>query len=204
MKNRDDTLEHQLLVAFLIVAFVIGLMGLGIKWVQLNKYRIRCAVNLSKLGKALQLYANDYDGLYPSADKWCDLLIKYKGVKKRKFICLSADSGMYSTTDPIDEANFPADVIFHREYNDIGGQILFMYSVDWCHYAINPNAKPSSPGDMVLLFETKRGWNQFGGPEILSDENHLDKDRKGCNVLFNDGNVKFIKPKNLKKLKWKN
>lgn len=204
MKKRDDTLERQLLVAILIVAFVLGLLWLGINWVQSNKYRILCAANLSKLGKALQLYANDYDGRYPSADKWCDLLVKYTGVEKRKFNCLSVDSGEYSSTDPIDEANFAPEAVFHYEYNDIEGQHLYVYSVQWCHYAINTNAKPNSPGDMVLLFETRRGWNQFGGPEILSDENHLDEDRKGCNVLFNDGNVKFIKPKNLKKLKFKN
>ncbi|MGB2807142.1 MAG: hypothetical protein WBC22_05355 [Sedimentisphaerales bacterium] len=203
MKKRDDTLERQLLVAILIIVCVLGLLWLGINWVKLNEYRILCASNLSKLGKALQLYANDYDGRYPSADRWCDLLVKYKSVNKRKLICKSADSGMYSTTDPIDEVNFAPEAVFHYEYNDVNGQHLFAYSVEWCHYAINTNARPNSPGDMVLLFETRRGWNQFGGPEILSDENHLDEDRKGCNVLFNDGNVKFIKPKNLKKLKFK-
>jgi prepilin-type processing-associated H-X9-DG protein len=66
-------------------------------------------------------------------------------------------------------------------------------------YAVNPNCEPNSPGDMVLLFETKGGWNQSGGPEILTTENHKGK---GCNVLFNDGSVKFIRTKDLTKLKW--
>jgi len=69
-----------------------------------------------------------------------------------------------------------------------------------CSYAINPNCEPNSPPDMVLLFETKGGWNQFGGPEILTTDNH---DGKGCNVLFNDGRVRFVKTKDLRKLKWK-
>ncbi|MHC4396259.1 MAG: hypothetical protein ACYS1A_11460 [Planctomycetota bacterium] len=67
------------------------------------------------------------------------------------------------------------------------------------HYAFNPNCEPNSPPDMVLLFETKGGWNKSGGLEILSYENHY---VKGCNILFNDGRVKFVKPKKLNKLKW--
>jgi len=68
-----------------------------------------------------------------------------------------------------------------------------------CHYAINPNCEPNSPDDIVLLFETKGGWNQFGGPKILTTENHKGK---GCNVLFNDGHVEFIKTERLVELKW--
>ena len=68
-----------------------------------------------------------------------------------------------------------------------------------CSYAINPKAEPNSASDVVLLFETKEGWNQFGGPELMTFDNHY---RKGCNVLFNDGRVKFIKPKQKDKLKW--
>ena len=67
------------------------------------------------------------------------------------------------------------------------------------HYALNPNCEPNSPADTVLLFETKGGWNKSGGPEILNCENHY---VKGCNILFNDGRVEFVKPKNLSKLKW--
>ena len=67
-------------------------------------------------------------------------------------------------------------------------------------YAINPNCEPNSPDDMVLLFETKAGWNQQGGPELLTTENHQDK---GSNILFNDGTVKFIRTEELQTLKWK-
>ena len=70
-----------------------------------------------------------------------------------------------------------------------------------CHYAINPHCQPNSPNDMVLLFETKGGWNQFGGPKILTVEHHR---IKGCNVLFNDGHVEFIKTEDIKKLNWAN
>jgi len=69
------------------------------------------------------------------------------------------------------------------------------------HYAINPNCSPHSPPNTVLLFETKGGWNQYGGPEILTTENHAGK---GCNILFNSGDVNFVETKQLGELKWDN
>ena len=68
-----------------------------------------------------------------------------------------------------------------------------------CHYAINPDCEPNSPNDIVLLFETQEGWNQFGGQELLTTNNHKGK---GCNVLFNDRRVEFVKPERIAELKW--
>jgi len=56
-----------------------------------------------------------------------------------------------------------------------------------------------APPDMVLLFETHPGWNQSGGPEILTTENHQDD---GCNILFADGHVRFVRTRDLNDLKW--
>ncbi len=70
-----------------------------------------------------------------------------------------------------------------------------------CHYAMNPNCTSDSPPDTVLLFETKAGWNQHGGPELFTFDNH---DPKGGCVLLNDGTVKFIRTKEeLQQLRWK-
>jgi prepilin-type processing-associated H-X9-DG protein len=124
-----------------------------------------CRLEMMKIGKALQVYSNDYDNHYPTVDKWCDLLVEHTDIK------LTVD----------------------------GLEARYEWQQNLFEYAINPNAGPNSPPDVVLLFETKKGWNKFGGPEILSSENHY---RKGCNVLFNDGHAKFIKPKQLGQLRW--
>ncbi len=72
---------------------------------------------------------------------------------------------------------------------------------DRCHYAMNPNCGVDSEPNTVLLFETKAGWNQNGGPELFTFDNH--DPRGGC-VLFNDGTVKFIRTEEgLKQLRWK-
>jgi hypothetical protein len=69
------------------------------------------------------------------------------------------------------------------------------------HYAMNPNCKPDSPADMVLLFEARAGWNLHGGPGLFTFDNH---DPKGGCVLLNDGTVKFIRtPEELQQLRWK-
>ena len=70
-----------------------------------------------------------------------------------------------------------------------------------CHYAMNPNCRPSSLPDTVLLFETETGWNQHGGPELFTFDNH---DPKGGCVLLNHGTLKFIRTnEELLNLQWK-
>jgi hypothetical protein len=67
-------------------------------------------------------------------------------------------------------------------------------------YAMNPSCRYDSALDTVLLFEIKAGWNQHGGPELFTFDNH---DPKGGCVLLNDGTVKFIRTKEeLQQLRW--
>lgn len=70
-----------------------------------------------------------------------------------------------------------------------------------CHFAINAACRLDSPGDTVLLFETKAGWNQHGGPELFTFDNH---DPRGGLVLLNDRRVQFVRTaEELKQLRWK-
>jgi hypothetical protein len=73
------------------------------------------------------------------------------------------------------------------------------------NYAFNKNliGKKSTefPPDVVVLFEAKAGWNQFGGPELMNFDNH---ETNGCNVLFNNNRIEFIKPEQVRELNWGN
>lgn len=72
-----------------------------------------------------------------------------------------------------------------------------------CSYAMNGKVAElgaSAPPDLVLLFETHPGWNQVGGPEILTMENHRGE---GCNVVFVDSHVEFVTTQELSRLRWK-
>ena len=72
-----------------------------------------------------------------------------------------------------------------------------------CHYAMNKDAANlgiSAPPDMVLLFETHSGWNQVGGSDILTTDNHQGD---GCNVLFMDFHVEFVRASQIPELRWR-
>jgi hypothetical protein len=108
---------------------------------------------------------------YPESTEWCDIIIQKMPIIK------TSDIGIMT--------------LLKCPGQDEGK----------CHYAMNPNCEPNSPPDMVLLFETKTGWNQHGGPELFTFDNHNPKG--GC-VLLNDGTVKFIRTEDeLKALRWK-
>ena len=158
--------------------------------------KITCGQQLERLGKAMAIYSETNNGKYPAASKWCDLLIEQTDVRGFLFVCKGAREERYHhTINQEDEPNSPWHQIF--SYRDPNGQ---RYYVKRGYYAFNPNTEPNSPDDVVLLFETKGGWNQFGGPELLTTEHHRGK---GSNVLFNDGDAEFVKSRDLEKLKWK-
>ena len=143
-------------------ALLMGILMPALFRVRCLAQRIVCNTNLKQISVTMQLYAQDNDDNYPTASKWCDLLIENYDIDKKTFRCLSTSEGP-------------------------------------CNYAMNPNCAPDSPGDVVLLFESRAGWNQSGGPELLTIENHQGD---GCNVLFNDGHVNFIKSEDVNDLKW--
>lgn len=151
--------------------------------IQAFELRLRCAGNLDTLWYRLRLHHLSPNvsvsgtrasrlGAYPGSQKWCDAIIHaYDGLTSMPRGALVEPYSCPSA----DEGK--------------------------CHYAMNPNCRPDSPEDMVLLFETEAGWNQHGGPELFTFDNH---DPKGGCVLLNDGTVKFIRTEEeLHALRWK-
>ena len=138
--------------------------------------RMACGSNLAHLEKTIQIYSKEHQGRYPNPEKWCTELLKYEQMKKIDFLCAEFK---YRWKHQV----LPWPVPKNKE----------------CYYAMNPDCEPNSPMDTVLLFETEGGWNRFGGPEILSTQNHSGE---GCNVLFNGGYVQFIGTRQLADLKW--
>jgi hypothetical protein len=90
----------------------------------------------------------------------------------------------------------------HRQPADANGESESVRA--WTSdYAMNANSRGrgGSPKDMVFLFESRPGWNQCGGPELFTFDNH---NPKGGLVLLNDGTVKFVRTEEeLKQLRWK-
>ena len=100
--------------------------------------------------------------------------------------------------------NVWCDIIV-REFGQASGDIKAMFRCPKggkgpCDYAMNPQADPNSAPDTILLFECDGGWNQSGGPGLLTTEHH---DDKGCCVSFVNGRVKFVEAVDLDKLRWR-
>ena len=175
-----------------------GLKPLQARW--------ECATRLDRL-----LSEGLWQGLdrspCPDPNHWCDVIVRtvrevhttryeLDGKRRRQypdrviargFTC----PGIHPPTDVNDAQLQPGET-------DSSSQTPDSWVSD---YAMNSNCRDGSPDDMVFLFESKPGWNQHGGPELFTFDNH---DPKGGCVLLNDGKVKFIRTKEeLHALRWK-
>jgi hypothetical protein len=94
--------------------------------------------------------------------------------------------------------------------NDLSSEALRMFKRDLkcpackrgrCNYAMNKDWYMGCLPDTVFLFEAKPGWNQYGGPELFTLDNHTPE---GACVLLHDGTIKFVRTKEeLMQLRWK-
>lgn len=147
--------------------------------VQQIDLRVKCAANMKHLWNRFSLYEKVIKSgffsrrktPYPAPNKWCTSILN-----------------AYRKIEKNDESLIKPYKCPSAGYGE-------------CHFAMNPNCKLESSPYMVLLFETKGGWNQHGGPELFTFDNH--DPRGGC-VLLNDGTVKFIRTtEELQELRWK-
>ena len=176
-------------------------------------FRLRddCAGNLESLyvsGSAL-LLGKDFFGrdakAYPEPTEWCDVIVR--GFRNAYFI---DDNGIRRRSYSEEEISRMFTCPSLRERVDLEHQRARPNESSSpkepaplleSHYAMNPNCGPNSPPDTVLLFETKAGWNQHGGPELFTFDNH---DPGGGCVLLNDGTVKFIRTtEEFQQVRWK-
>ena len=156
------------IVALPFVAILMGIMMPALFKVRTLAFQIVCNQNLTSLGNAMTIYADDNDKTYPTPEKWCDLLIQYADCNEKMLRCKGDTQG-------------PSSYAMNHNVAELGAD---------------------APPDMVLLFESKPGWNQLGGPELLTLENHHDHPGEGCNILFCDGHVEFVRAEDIDELRW--
>jgi prepilin-type processing-associated H-X9-DG protein len=170
---------------------------------------VMCATNVSGLGKALYLYRSDYDGQYPTGDRWCDLLVMNYEVRLESLICKGSDAKIGESSYALNKN------IAGKKSSEIPEGTVVLFETN---YGKNPLGRDGTLGEREWykslnsiseresLKQLKRSekvyklrWNQVGGPELLAEENHKGV---GCNFLFNDGHVEFVKIERLGELKW--
>ena len=169
-----------------------GLKPLRIRW--------KCAENLCHL---------IYRGFWPSTrvprphldpNHWCDTIVELHSNKKERWypdVYIAYIARMF-TCPSVHAAVDENDAYSQPDESDSSGQTPNTWTSD---YAMNSNCRADSPKDMVFLFESRPGWNQHGGPELFTFDNH---NPKGGLVLLNGGEVRFIRTEEeLKQLRWK-
>jgi hypothetical protein len=150
--------------------------------------RLDCGFQFARMTTSSMLFRRHLVA-YPDPNRWCDLTTKS--------LCRLQGSKDAGGEDAIAGTLFrcPGMRQTNTRSSDRGG--LSRVS----HYAMNPECRPNSPDDTVLLFESQSGWNQHGGPELFSVDHH---DPNGGCVLLNDGTVRFIRTREeLSQLRWK-
>ena len=173
-----------------------GLRPLQARW--------KCGVNLSAL-----IYEGLWPGLghrpYLDPNHWCDTVLQ--SYRNQYHYDLDGKTGRVYPDAGVARRFTCPNIHQATDVNDAGSQTNETDSSDqtpktWVSdYAMNSNCREGSPKDVVFLFESKPGWNQNGGPELFTFDNH---DPKGGLVLLNDGTVKFIRTEEeLKQLRWK-
>jgi len=125
--------------------------------------------NMSRIARAMLLYANDHDDKLPDPNHWCDILIDQGNIGLEN-LCIPS----FGIRWPYGLGNWPyglgnwppkegAGINF-----DPGSVIVFPRPrAKKCDFAMNRNCRlfPGN-GDPILLFSSKSGWNQSGGPEL--------------------------------------
>jgi hypothetical protein len=193
-----------LIFVFLTTA---GRREAAVQIANIGAQKIPCTTNLKRLGGALIYYAKQNYHHYPSPDRWCDLLIEHAYVKQEDFQCAGALKGrchyaLNPNAEPISRYQ-DVDNYLESYYSDKKG-LMDLNKEERRFWLPTYRAEHSNKKDVlpkiVLLFETKAGWNQLGEDELLTTENH---EGMGCNILFNNGRVRFVPTERLGDLRWK-
>jgi hypothetical protein len=159
------------------------------------KSRWDCASNLALLNteRTLRLRPPQLPALDPN--RWCDDLaevFRLHGCSEDHIAEVLTCPSVHSAADANGARGKPFDASLPSQPSS---------RVRTSDYAMNPYFESNSRGDAVFLFEAKPGWNQHGGPELFTFDNH---DPKGGCVLLNDGTVRFIRAsEELAQLRWK-
>jgi hypothetical protein len=131
--------------------------------------------NLSRLGRAMLIYANDNDDELPDPNRWCDLLLEAGEVEAENLWAPKvAIRWPYWGAWPFGLGDWPP-----RDRPNLSTakrSVMF-----WprprkgvSDFAMNMGCRTTSADpNTILLFESQPGWNQHGGPELL-DFSRLD------------------------------
>lgn len=163
-----------------------------------------CATNLKGLGTSIMICASDHDDTVFVESNWCDILIMEVDGDPACFMCKNPMAVYGESSYAINKnalgkkfSKLPADMVLVFETNlgrkDTERTRIITERPSFSKYPVM--GEIFKEAGIVYLDR----WNQVGGPEDLTVDNH---GGRGCNVLFGGGHVEFVKAEDIDKLRW--
>ena len=192
MRNTRAFTLIELLVVVGIIAVVAGLLLVTGRAIWEQSYSVRCATNLSGIGKAMHNYAADHNGfLPPGFPQSGDFAFRGKTLLPgavAQFLC-PADANHPDGDDVsymINELTFSKGGALRRlRLDQVVNPGATVYAMDWW-----------SRNDESPFTRSKLDWSVDCWPHFKHMwTKYMDVHKGGCNVLFIDGHVeRFLKP----------
>ncbi len=160
MRRKGFTLV-ELLVVIAIIALLMGILMPALARVRQLAFRMTCGTNLSGIGKAMLIYANDYEDELPKAggrnNTWANTLPQWDAQNRRDAYGISGTGGDGSTTV---SSNFYLLV----KYAEVTPkQFVCKGESDAREFKLGDMTQQASPG-----FELIDGWD-FGPYQSASE-----------------------------------
>ena len=175
--------------------------------------RKMCTFHLEGLGRKIETFAVKNEGKLPSANNWCDVLVTEADSAASYFCCRMSRAKVGESSYALNKnvagmklSEIPDDVVLLFETNS--GRTEFARdtplssrtSYEQLHFYWEQEVYlgRQEQGAQEKVFKNR--WNQVGGFEILTTENH---NNRGANILFADGHSEFVQTKDVTNLRWK-
>lgn len=172
-----------------------------------NSYlRKQCAERMQEIGASLKMYAKDHGDLLPEND-WCDVIIQDYKQDIMSLFCRGnwgrfreGESSYVLNTYIITTrlSDLPSDTVMAFETDFVGENPDRRISL-WDRKCMKQYYRPYAPENLKEWI-SESAWNQVGDISIISFDHHAGL---GCNILFADGHVEFVRKKDIPKLRWK-
>jgi hypothetical protein len=164
--------------------------------------RVVCSSNLRGLGAALAVYAEDYDGKFPS-ENWCDLLIEKADVSPKSFLC-------YKSGSKLGESDYCMNIYaVGKKLSELPGNMVLLFEADFKHSKgenrVAIRQRPSF-GKYSVISDMFKGdeavylnqWNRVGGPELIDVNRHFPV----CHIVMANGTGMVVRYSKLSDLRW--